>query len=47
MCAAVGHPVRRLHRSRFATLDLDGLEPRDWRELRPDEVATLRRLVGL
>ena len=27
MCEAVGHPVRRLHRSRYAGLDLDGLEP--------------------
>jgi 23S rRNA pseudouridine2605 synthase len=47
MSAAVGHPVRRLHRSRYATLGLDGLEPRAWRELRRDEVAALRRLVGL
>ena len=37
-CAAVGHPVRRLHRSRYAGLTLDGLEPRRWRELAPDEV---------
>src|SRR5436309_11469850 len=46
MCAAVGHPVRHLHRSRYATLGLDGLPPRAWRELRRDEVAALRRLVG-
>jgi pseudouridine synthase len=42
MLAAVGHPVRRLHRSRYAGLTLDGLEPRHWRELAPDEVARLR-----
>lgn len=43
MCAAVGHPVRRLHRSAYAGLVLDGLEPGEWRELAADEVATLRR----
>ena len=42
MCAAVGHPVRRLHRSRYAGLNVDGLEPGDWRELTPAEVAQLR-----
>jgi 23S rRNA pseudouridine2605 synthase len=43
MCSAVGHPVMRLHRSAYAGLDLEGLEPGDWRELAADEVATLRR----
>jgi 23S rRNA pseudouridine2605 synthase len=43
MCEAVGHPVRRLHRSRYAGLALDGLEPGDWRELTQNEVAALRR----
>jgi pseudouridine synthase len=42
MLAAIGHPVRQLHRSRYAGLTLDGLEPRRWRELAPDEVARLR-----
>jgi 23S rRNA pseudouridine2605 synthase len=42
MCAAVGHPVRRLHRSRYAGLGLAGLAPGEWRELKPDEVARLR-----
>jgi 23S rRNA pseudouridine2605 synthase len=42
MCAAVGHPVRHLHRSGYAGLTLDGLEPGRWRELRPDELARLR-----
>jgi 23S rRNA pseudouridine2605 synthase len=46
MCEAVGHPVRRLHRSRYAGLDLGGLTPGEWRELRADEVEALRRLVG-
>jgi 23S rRNA pseudouridine2605 synthase len=47
MCETVGHPVRRLHRSRYAGLGLDGLEPGEWRELTADEVAALRVLVGL
>ena len=42
MCAAVGHPVRRLHRSAYAGLTLDGLEPGDWRELTRDELERLR-----
>ena len=46
MCEAVGHPVRRLHRSRYAGLDLRGLEPGEWRELEPDEVAGLRDLAS-
>ena len=46
MCAAVGHPVRRLHRSRYAGLELGGLAPGEWRELAPDEVAALRRPGG-
>ena len=47
MCETIGHPVRHLHRSRYASLDLDGLEPGEWRELTVDEVAALRVLVGL
>jgi pseudouridine synthase len=43
MCAAVGHPVRRLHRSRYAGLTLEGLEPGRWRELEPFEVERLRK----
>jgi pseudouridine synthase len=47
MCEAVGHPVRRLHRARYAGLDLEGLEPGEWRHLARDEVASLRAGVGL
>jgi 23S rRNA pseudouridine2605 synthase len=46
MLEAVGHPVRRLHRSRYADLDLRGLAPGEWRELTRAEVERLRRLVG-
>jgi 23S rRNA pseudouridine2605 synthase len=42
MLEAVGHPVRSLHRSRYADLDLTGLEPGDSRELTEGEVAGLR-----
>jgi 23S rRNA pseudouridine2605 synthase len=43
MLAAVGHPVRRLHRSVYAGLTLEGLEPGQWRELEPAEIARLQR----
>jgi 23S rRNA pseudouridine2605 synthase len=46
MCAAVGHPVTRLHRSRYAGLGLGGLAAGEWRELSPDEVAALRRAAA-
>jgi pseudouridine synthase len=46
MCEAVGHPVVRLHRSRYGGLDLAGLAPGEWRELTRAEVAGLRRLVA-
>jgi 23S rRNA pseudouridine2605 synthase len=42
MLAAVGHPVRRLHRAAYAGLTLERLEPGAWRELEPFEVQRLR-----
>ncbi|HEU6446178.1 MAG TPA: pseudouridine synthase [Gaiellaceae bacterium] len=42
MLEAVGHPVHRLHRSRYAGLTAGGLEPGEWRELAAAEVAALR-----
>jgi pseudouridine synthase len=47
MCAGVGLPVEHLHRRRYAGLRLVGLDPGEWRELTPEEVAELRRAVGL
>jgi len=41
MLAEVGHPVTRLHRSAYAGLRLEGLEPGQWRELEPFEVERL------
>ena len=46
MCEAVGHPVRRLHRSRYAGLDLKGLPAGQWRALSEAEITRLRRLAG-
>jgi 23S rRNA pseudouridine2605 synthase len=45
MLAAVGHPVTRLHRSAYAGLSPEGLEPGQWRELEPFEVERLRDLL--
>jgi 23S rRNA pseudouridine2605 synthase len=47
MLEAVGHPARRLHRSRYAGLDLDGLQEGRWRTLTRGEVESLRGAVGL
>ncbi len=42
MLESVGHPVIHLHRSAYAGLTLDGLEPGAWRELEPAEVELLK-----
>jgi 23S rRNA pseudouridine2605 synthase len=42
MLAAVGHPVTRLHRSAYAGLTLEGIEPGAQRRLEPFEVELLR-----
>ncbi|MGN6430022.1 MAG: pseudouridine synthase [Gaiellaceae bacterium] len=46
MLAAVGHPVKRLHRSRYAGLTVEGLGPGESRELAGAEVERLRSLYG-
>jgi 23S rRNA pseudouridine2605 synthase len=43
MFEALGHPVAHLHRTEYAGLTLEGLEPGAWRELEPSEVERLRR----
>ena len=45
MLEAVGHPVTRLHRSRYAGLTVDGVESGRWRELTEAEVESLRELT--
>ncbi|HEX2044016.1 MAG TPA: pseudouridine synthase [Gaiellaceae bacterium] len=42
MCAAVGHPVIRLHRGAYAGLTLAGLAPGESRELTAAELEALR-----
>ncbi len=46
MCEAVGHPVRRLVRTRLAELTDPGLAPGAWRPLTTDEVRALERAVA-
>ncbi len=43
MTAAVGLPTLRLVRVAIGPVTLEGLQPGMWRELRPEEVAALRR----
>ena len=45
MCEAVGHPVRRLHRSAYGSLELGALAEGRWRALTSEEVDALRRLA--
>jgi 23S rRNA pseudouridine2605 synthase len=46
MCDAVGLPVTRLHRPRYAGLQLGDLPPGQWRDLTDDEVRQLRDVTG-
>lgn len=47
MCAEIGHEVAKLRRTHFAGIETGSLRPGQWRWLRRDEVARLRRLVKL
>jgi pseudouridine synthase len=44
MLDAVGHPVTALHRSRYGSLTLDGLEAGAWRDLSREEIDALNAL---
>ena len=46
MCEAVGHPVRRLVRTRIGPLADHALQPGEWRALTQDEVRTLERAAA-
>ena len=46
MCDAVGLPVTRLHRPRYAGLELGDLPAGQWRELTDEEVRQLRDAPG-
>ena len=47
MCAAVGHPVLRLRRTKIGPIELDDLRPGGIRRLKSREVRNLREKVGL
>lgn len=46
MTAAVGHPTLRIYRVALGPLSLGELKPGEWRDLTPEEVATLKTLVA-
>jgi len=46
MCDAVGHPVRRLVRTRVGPLRDQRLAPGEWRPLTSDELIALQRSLG-
>jgi len=47
LCAAIGHPVRTLHRIAFGNIKAKGLRPGEWRYLSDSEVAGLHKLAGM
>ena len=46
MCEAVGHPVRRLVRTRIGPVRDTTLKPGAWRHLSTDEVRSLAAAAG-
>ncbi|MBE9535199.1 MAG: rRNA pseudouridine synthase [Proteobacteria bacterium] len=46
MCAAVGHPVLRLRRTKVGPIELDDLRPGEIRRLKSRAVRSLRKNVG-
>jgi 23S rRNA pseudouridine2605 synthase len=46
MCEAIGHPVRRLVRTRIGPVSDRGLAPGEWRPLRQREVRALYEAAG-
>lgn len=47
MCRDLGLTILRLRRVAIATLELGDLESGHWRDLRPDELSTLKAALGL
>ena len=43
ICEAVGHPVQALRRTKFGPINDRRLKPGEWRELKEDEVAALKK----
>lgn len=46
MCEAIGHPVNKLKRVKFAFLTLEGLSRGRYRHLLPEEILELKRLAA-
>jgi pseudouridine synthase len=46
MCASIGHPVRKLTRTRMGPVSLGSLRPGQWRDLTPKEVNLLREAAS-
>ena len=46
LCERVGHPVKKLRRTRLGPLRLKGLAVGEWRELTPGELSSLKRAAG-
>jgi 23S rRNA pseudouridine2605 synthase len=44
--STIGVPVLRIMRVRIGTLELGSLKPREWRELRSEEIKSLKSSVG-
>jgi pseudouridine synthase len=47
MCAEVGHPVRRLRRTKMGGIGLRGLKPGQWRYLGEREIEQLKKAAGI
>ena len=43
MLAAVGLGVKKLHRSKYGSLTVEGLKPGQWRDLTPAEISSLKK----
>lgn len=43
MFLAIGHPVIKLHRETYGQLTLEGLQPGEFRQLKPEEVRQLKK----
>jgi pseudouridine synthase len=46
MCASIGHPVRKLMRTRMGPIKLGDLRPGEWRDLTQAEIEKLKRAAS-
>lgn len=47
MCAAIGHPVQKLIRTRIGFLGINGLKRGEYRELKPSEIQRLKKMLQI